>query len=130
MSTLLLDTHAFVWAVSTPERLSGTARTHIEAPGNQLFVSSATAWELATKFRLGKFPQAEVLVMQYASVLETMRAEELPITAAHALRAGGLRWSHRDPFDRMLVAQAMIENMPLVSRDRAIGECTGLAVVW
>jgi PIN domain nuclease of toxin-antitoxin system len=126
----LLDTHALVWAVGTPDRLSGAAHAQIEDPGNELFVSSATAWELATKFRLGKFPEAETLVRRYAPVLEELGAQELPIDAAHALRAGSLRWPHRDPFDRMLVAQAMIENMALVSRDRVIGALTGLAVVW
>lgn len=130
MTTLLLDTHAFVWAVGAPTRLSETARAQIEAPENRLFVSSATAWELAIKYRWSKFPEAEVLVAQYTSSVDELGADELPIDATHALRAGGLRWSHRDPFDRMLVAQAMIENMSLVSRDRAIGELAGLSVVW
>lgn len=130
MTALLLDTHALVWAVGTPERLSSAARTQIESPENEVFVSSATAWELAIKLHLGKFPEAETLVEQYASILGQLGARELPINADHALRAGGLRWSHADPFDRMLVAQAMVENMALVSRDETIGELTGLTVVW
>ncbi|MGI8576118.1 MAG: Clp protease N-terminal domain-containing protein [Egibacteraceae bacterium] len=118
-----------------PQRISGCcARSSWESwptpPRHPTVVSTATAWELATTFRLGRFPEAETLVRQYASVVEDAGAEELPISAAHALRAGGLRWSHRDPFDRMLVAQALMENMKLVSRDAAISEVAGLAVVW
>lgn len=130
MSRLLLDTHALVWAVSTPERLSADARVAIADPRVGLLVSAASAWELATKLRLGRFPQAEPLVQQLGRVLDQLGAQELAMTAEHALRAGGLRWDHRDPFDRMLAAQGMILNVPLITRDPAFAALPGLEVLW
>jgi PIN domain nuclease of toxin-antitoxin system len=130
MTTLLLDTHAFVWAVSAPDRLGTAGRDLIADWANQLLVSAATAWELGTKVRLGKFPEAEPLIAQYASTVATLGADELPIHAVHALRAGALQWQHRDPFDRMLAAQAMIEAAVLVTRDSAFAALGGLATIW
>ncbi len=130
MTDLLLDTHAFVWAVSSPERLGGTARALVQDPANRLFVSAATAWELATKTRLGRFPDAEPIVAQYRELMADLGAHELAVTSLHALRAGGLRWEHRDPFDRMLAAQALLEHAALVSRDGAFADLAGIDVVW
>lgn len=130
MTKVLLDTHALVWAVGAPSRLSDAARALIEEPSTDLWVSSATAWELATKTRLGKFPEAEPIVAQYGSVVETLGASHLPVSPEHALRAGGLRWDHRDPFDRMLAAQAMLEHAVLLSRDSAFSELAGLDLRW
>lgn len=130
MTTLLLDTHAFVWAVGAPERLGTEGRNLIQDPANGVLVSAATAWELGIKVRLGKFTEAEPLVAQYASVVAALGAEELPVQAVHALRAGALSWSHRDPFDRMLAAQAMLEGAVLVTRDTAFSGVGGLAVIW
>lgn len=130
MTDLLLDTHAFVWAISAPDRLSPSARSVVEDPSNRLLVSAATAWELATKTRLGRFPEAEPIVAQYRELVEALGAQELAVTSAHALRAGGLRWDHRDPFDRMLAAQALLEHATLISRDGAFEELAGLDLVW
>lgn len=130
MSTLLLDTHAVVWANAAPERLSATARSLISDPANPLVVSAASAWELAIKFRSGRFPAAEPLVRQFDSVRGRVGASELPITSAHAIRAGGLAWEHTDPFDRMLVAQALMEDLTLVTRDRAMRAVPGLLTAW
>lgn len=130
MTDLLLDTHAFVWAISAPDRLGGTARGLVEDPTNRVLVSAATAWELATKTRLGRFPEAEPIVAQYRELVAALGAQELAITGSHALRAGGLRWDHRDPFDRMLAAQALIEHATLVTRDGAFAELGGLDVSW
>lgn len=129
MTGLLLDTHALVWAVGAPERLSPRAREAVEDPRTPLLVSAATAWELATRFRLGRLPEAEALVLQFTAVLARLGARELPVRADHALRAGGLSWSHRDPFDRMLAAQALIENIPLVTRDGAFAALP-VTCVW
>lgn len=130
MTELLLDTHAFVWAISAPDRLGASARNQVEDPSNRLFVSAATAWELATKTRLGRFPEAEPIVAQYHELVAALGAQELAITGAHALRAGGLRWDHRDPFDRMLAAQALLEHATLVTRDPAFAELVGVDVSW
>lgn len=104
ISALLLDTHALVWAVGTPERLSAAARTQIEERENELFVSAAAAWELGTGYRLGTLPEAETLVQQYRSVLDALGPWNRPSPQRTPSRAGGFRWTHRDPFDRMLVA--------------------------
>ena len=130
MSTVLLDTHAFVWAVTAPERLGRTARARVEDPATTLLVSAASAWELSTKVRLGRFPEAEPLVAQYVALVDDLGAAHLSIDATHALRAGSLPWSHRDPFDRVLAAQALLEHLPLVTRDAAFREFGALDVVW
>lgn len=127
---VLLDTHAFFWAVASPDALGPDAREVIEDPTTSLLVSAATAWELATKVRLGKFPAAEQIIDRFDTVMTALRAEPLSISPSHALRAGRLRWHHRDPFDRMIAAQAMSVPMPLVSRDRAFADVRGLDVIW
>ena len=126
---LLLDTHAFVWAVASPERLSSTASEAILSPRNQLYLSSATAWELATKYRIGKLPQAKPIVDAFEALAADLTASLLPISHDHAIRAGLMPGEHRDPFDRMLVAQAQIENLYLVTRDPAFGSFD-VSVVW
>lgn len=116
---VLLDTHVLLWALMEPDHLSRRARRIIEGADNTVLVSSASAWEIATKHRLGRLPQAEAVVRGYKKHLGTLRATELPITADHALVAGALPQPHRDPFDRVLAAQAMVEGVPLVTRDAA-----------
>lgn len=116
---LLLDTHTLLWALMQPEHLSQKARKQIENPDNQLFASSASAWEITTKHRLGKLKQAEALVSAYPQHIQKLGATELAITTAHALLAGGFQTDHRDPFDRMLAAQATIEGLTLVTKDSA-----------
>ena len=130
MSTYLLDTHTFVWSVAAPEQLGPTARAVIEDPASTLLVSAASAWEVATKVRVGRWPDAASINDRFGELITRLRATELPVTVGHALRAGALRWDHRDPFDRMLAAQSFIEFAPLVSRDRAFTELAGLELVW
>lgn len=126
----LLDTHAFVWAATDPARLGELARATIEEPSTRLLVSAASAWELSTKVRLGRFAEAEPIVAAYDRIAEALGAAHLPISQAHALRAGTLSWSHRDPFDRMLAAQALLEQTVLVTRDRAFDAVLGIEVRW
>lgn len=125
----LLDTHALLWwAFGAPE-LSARASALIEDRANDIYVSSASAWEIATKFRLGRLPEVAVLVQDMPGWFERAGVTELPITVAHAQRAGTLPQPHRDPFDRMLAAQALIEEVPIIGRDEALRDF-GVALAW
>ena len=115
---LLLDTHAFLWWLSDNELLSDLAHDAVAEPANVVFVSAASAWEIATKHRIGRLPFAGRLVGKLGGVLAHERFLELPIALAHAELAGSLAGEHRDPFDRMLIAQAICENLTLVSNER------------
>lgn len=115
----LLDTHILLWWLFNDPKLDKTCHNIIKDPRNSIFVSSASAWEIATKHRLGKLPEAAELLQKYPQTLEQARFLELSITAAHALRAGTLPIAHRDPFDRMLIAQAELENLPILTHDPA-----------
>lgn len=126
---LLLDTHAFIWAVVTPEKLSVTALDAMQASDRQVFLSSATAWELATKHRIGKLPQARPLLDDFENLAEDVKAQLLPITHDHAIRAGLMASEHRDPFDRILAAQAQLEDLYVVTRDPAFA-ALDVRVVW
>jgi len=127
---LLLDTHALLWALAEPHRLSPRAAALIKAPTNEVLVSAASAWEIATKFRLGRLPGAGPIVVGFAAHLATLRAEELPIRFIHALRAGSFQQEHRDPFDRMLAAQAVVEGIPLLTDDQAFLTFPELKTLW
>jgi PIN domain nuclease of toxin-antitoxin system len=127
---VLLDTHTFVWAASDPNRLGAIGLALIENPATVVYVSAASAWEIATKVRLGKFPAAEPIVEQFDDIATQLRAELLPITSADALRAGSMRWDHRDPFDRMLAAQAMLSDLTLITRDQTLHDLAGLSTAW
>lgn len=119
---VLLDTHVFLWWVADSSRLSARARGLIAAPGNPVFVSAASAWEIATKYRTGKLPEAAHVALDVAGIIADQGFEELPITVADAERAGRLPGTHRDPFDRMLAAQALGRDLPLVSKDAVLDE--------
>lgn len=119
---VLLDTHAFLWWVADSSRLSARARGLIAAPENPVFVSAASAWEIATKYRTGKLPEAAHVALDVAGIIADQGFEELPITVADAERAGRLPGTHRDPFDRMLAAQALGRDLPLVSKDAVLDE--------
>jgi PIN domain nuclease of toxin-antitoxin system len=130
VTLLLLDTHAYAWAVTAPEALSEAARNAIGDTANTLLVSAATAWEMAIKHRAGKWPEAATLLAQHDTSCARLGAGLHPISHADALRAGALSWAHNDPFDRMLAAQALLLNATLVSRDAAFAEFPGLTVLW
>lgn len=117
---VLLDTHAVLWATLEPARLSPTARRLLIDPGNETVVSSVVAWEVATKYRLGKLPGVAAFLGNFRQHMARLKAEELPVTSQHALLAGSFTTRHRDPFDRMLAAQAVIEGLPLLTNDRAM----------
>jgi PIN domain nuclease of toxin-antitoxin system len=123
----LIDTHILLWWFFNDPKLDDPCREIIRQPNHRIFVSSATAWEIATKYRIGKLPEAKAIAEDYPQLLQQAQFIELAITSAHALRAGSLPIAHRDPFDRMIMAQAEIENIPVISGDRAFQ--TGLIQV-
>lgn len=114
---LLLDTHVLLWAVLEPQKLSPSQREALENSDVQLLVSAASAWEIATKWRLGKLSQAGAVVHNYRQVLDRLAATDLPISGDVARQAGLLPVEHRDPFDRLLAAQAMAGDLLLASSD-------------
>ena len=126
---LLLDTHALVWWFSGNRRLTTNARRAIADMDNQTFVSAAVAWEISTKFRLGKMPSVEDLAIDFRAKVATQGFDELPITVEHGDRAGSLTGFHRDPFDRMLIAQALTDDLTLVSNETLFDQY-GVRRLW
>ena len=126
---LLLDTHSFVWFIEGSPRLSSRARELIEADAAEVYVSAATGWEIATKHRLGKLPNAEALVMDFEGEVLRAGMTGLAITLRHAAMAGSLAGDHRDPFDRILASQAIVEGIPLLSKD-ATFDNYGVVRIW
>ena len=118
--SLLLDTHALLWWLVEPEKLSPIAQTAINDPTATVFVSAASGWEMAAKVRLGKLPGAEGLLQDLPSLLHQQGFQPLPVQLHHGIRAGGYPHPHRDPFDRLLAAQAELEGLQLVSVDPAL----------
>ena len=111
---LLLDSHALLWALTAPERLSPDAAREIAAAANNVWFSPASVWEVEIKRAQGKLDLSD----NWMDAVERSRFAELPIRSSHAESAGRLPWHHRDPFDRMLIAQAVVEDLRLVTRDR------------
>ena len=111
---LLLDSHALLWALTAPDKLSAAAAREIAAAANHVWFSPASVAELEIKRAQGKLDLPD----SWLNVVERSRFAELPIRSSHATTAGRLPWHHRDPFDRMLIAQALVEDLRLVTRDR------------
>jgi PIN domain nuclease of toxin-antitoxin system len=128
--SVLLDTHVVLWAFASPDRLSPAVHALLQNPRTDVLVSAVSAWEIATKYRLGKLPSAERIVTGYLGHLKTLGARELPITSAHALAAGLFAVEHRDPFDRMLASQAIAEGIPLITADPLMALFPGLVARW
>lgn len=116
---LLLDTVGLLCTAIDPGRMSASTVERVADEQNQVLVSAASAWEVSTKFRLGKLDQAEPLVYRWEEVCEQLRIDELGVTAAHALRSGGYDIDHADPFDRMICAQGELEDITIVTNDPA-----------
>lgn len=130
MSTLLLDTHAYVWAITAPDRLTDRAQSAVGDLANRLVLSAASSWEMAIKHHAGRWPEAEPLLARHEDLLHRLGGEELAITSRDARRAGGLSWEHADPFDRMLAAQALRIDAALVTADPVFHEVPGVPVLW
>jgi PIN domain nuclease of toxin-antitoxin system len=126
---LLLDTHALLWWLAGDARLSARARAAITDEVNIVFVSAASAWEVATKVRLGKLPGAEFLAQEFQEHLARQNFRALVISVEHAQRAGSLPGPHKDPFDRMLIAQSQAENFTLVSNE-IVFDRYGVVRLW
>lgn len=125
----LLDTHTLIWWMTNDLHLSRSARALIEQKDNTSLVSAVSAWEIATKVRLGRLPAAEGLVQDFVVDLVRQRIQILTVSAEHGIRAGLLPGPHKDPFDRMLIAQALAENVPIMSNDRAL-DGYGVKRLW
>ena len=126
---LLLDTHSLIWWLEGNERLPVAAREAIRDRSNERLVSAASAWEVATKHRLGKLPEATALVLDFSAAIAGQGFQELPISVEDAIRAGQLPAHHNDPFDRMLIAQALARNIPLISNERVFDRY-GVRRLW
>jgi PIN domain nuclease of toxin-antitoxin system len=126
---LLLDTNALLWASLSRQSLSRTASAVIEEPGNTIFVSAASAWEVATKVRLGKLPEAEAFERSFLDAVDRAGYVLLSIEPEIALRAGRLAANHGDPFDRMIAAQALALDIPVVSIDAKL-DLFGVRRIW
>lgn len=114
---LLLDTHALIWWLAGDESMSRPAREAIANDANSVAVSAASAMEVSTKFRLGKLPDAALLARDFEAVVAAQGFAELAISVQHARIAGEMNIAHKDPFDRLLIAQAQAEGMVLVSNE-------------
>jgi PIN domain nuclease of toxin-antitoxin system len=114
----LVDTHCWLWLQASPERLSSEMLSLLEDPANELILSAASSWEIAIKYALGKLPLPEPPSRYVPSRMATSGSRGLPVEHAHALRVAELPAHHRDPFDRLLIAQAQIEKLVLVTVDR------------
>ena len=126
---LLLDTHAFLWWFAGSRRLSAASHDAIADESNDVLISAASAWEIATKYRIGKLPRAEALALDIVGTIDSQDFEELPVTVNDGARAGALPGPHSDPFDRMLIAQALSRNLTVVSID-SIFDRYGVRRLW
>lgn len=118
----LLDTHILLWAIGSPDLLWHHHRQLLEDPEIRLWVSSASAWEIATKHRLGRLPGAGPLLAGAGHDVKRLGADTLAISGDHARLASSFDSTHRDPFDRMLAAQPILEHLPLMTSDRAFDD--------
>jgi PIN domain nuclease of toxin-antitoxin system len=129
MMGTLLDTHALIWWVGADDRITPALRQRLNDPAEEVFVSAASAWEIATKVRLGKLRPPDVLLQNFLQAVEALGFLALPISLHHGYEAGMLTSLHRDPFDRMLAAQARAEDLVLASADPAF-RTLGVTTVW
>jgi PIN domain nuclease of toxin-antitoxin system len=126
---VLIDTHVLLWSALEPARLSSRARSLLTSLDTEVLVSAASAWEIATKVRIGKLPGAEAFAADLNTRIKRLGFLGLAVTLGHGQRAGLLPGTHKDPFDQMLIAQAQAENLPLISNER-IFDTYGIRRIW
>lgn len=126
---LLLDTHTLAWWLEDSPKLGPAARAAMLEDGNAIWVSAVSAMEVTTKYRLGKWPEAEWLALNFSDMLGGEGFSVLPVTLDHAVLAGSMPIAHKDPFDRLLIAQARVEDMPLLSNE-AMFDGFGVRRIW
>jgi PIN domain nuclease of toxin-antitoxin system len=129
LSGFLLDTHALIWWLTADPELPERARSIIADSDNRVFASTVSAFEIANKHRIGKLPQVAALLNDYVGLIAGQGFAELPISTAHALAAGTLTIAHRDPFDRMLIAQAQIDGLTVITNEHLFEQC-GVTRLW
>jgi PIN domain nuclease of toxin-antitoxin system len=127
--SLLLDTHVLIWWIEAPSRIPARLHDMITDAATRVFVSAATAWEITTKHRLGKLSFEQAFIDDFDNRLRDSSFEPLPISARHAIAGASLAGRHKDPFDRLLVGQALCEGLSIVSADRLIATL-GAKIVW
>jgi PIN domain nuclease of toxin-antitoxin system len=126
---LLLDTHTLVWWLHDSPLLGKAARAAIMDEDTEILVSAASAMEVTTKYRLGKWPESQWLALNFMASIADEGFLPLPISLGHAALAGSLRLNHKDPFDRFLIAQAQMENVPLISNEKIFDQF-GIERIW
>ena len=126
---LLLDTHALLWWFTDDARLSGRAAAAIRDRANELIASAVSGFEIAGKYRLGRLPELKVAPLELLRAIERAKMQLLPITFAHAMEAGAIAIAHRDPWDRLLIAQSRVEGLTIVTRDPEF-VAAGVPVLW
>ena len=126
---LILDTHVILWMLLNDLRLKPKQIELLEDPANRFYVSAVSAFEIATKVRIGKLPEAMEISRDFRRICTDFDYRELEITHAHGLRGGEIDGTHRDPFDRLLAAQSLVEGYPLMTNDRLFKEF-GVETVW
>jgi PIN domain nuclease of toxin-antitoxin system len=121
---VLLDTHTLAWVVGQPDSLSNKVKTLLEAPETKLLVSAVSIWEMSIKYKLGRWPEVAPFMDEdlYDRFIKQLDAEELLISSRHTHLAGQFDMSHKDPFDRLLVAQAVLGGIPILSKDESLDE--------
>lgn len=126
---LLLDTHTFIWWMTNDLALPASAREIIGREDNDIFLSAATAWEMAIKHKIGKLPIVAGFIADVPGAIEAEGFVELPVSGVHGQLAGALDGHHKDPFDRMLIAQALSENLTLISNETRF-DAYGVTRLW
>jgi PIN domain nuclease of toxin-antitoxin system len=129
VSRVLVDTHVLLWWLEGGKKLSKDSRAILQNAENSILVSAASAWEIAIKYKSGKLESASPLISHFHSALEAESFVELPISVRHAIEAGLLKGLHKDPFDRVLIAQARIEDIAVVSTDKCFDDY-GVSRLW